>query len=87
MCRFCGAREDNSTCNWVCYTYTDIKYGTDVTIYMRICILKVQCDLCERWYHQKCIEKHLKEKLKDEIIELAFTGPCCSKDGYIYIAS
>lgn len=54
---------------------------------MRICILKVQCDLCERWYHQKCIEKHLKEKLKDEIIELAFTGPCCSKDGYIYIAS
>ena len=27
MCRFCGAREDNLTSNWVCYTYTDIKYG------------------------------------------------------------
>ena len=25
LCRFCGAREDNLTCNWVCYTYTDIK--------------------------------------------------------------
>ena len=54
---------------------------------MHVCILKVQCDLCERWYHQKCVEKHLKEKLEDEIRELTFTGPCCSKDGYIYIAS
>ena len=82
MCRFHGAREDNLTSKCICYTYTDIKYG----MYSYACILKVQCDLCERWYHQKYIEQHLKEKLEDENRKLAFTGPCCSKDGYIFIA-
>ena len=24
MCRFCGAREDNLTSNWVCYIHTQI---------------------------------------------------------------
>ena len=53
---------------------------------MHVCILKVQYDLCERWYYQKCIEKHLKEKLENEYRELSFTGLCCSKDGDIFIA-
>ena len=33
MGRFCGARKDNLTSDWVCYTYTDIKYDVWLCMY------------------------------------------------------
>ena len=47
------------------------------------CMLQVQCDECDWWYHLPCVNKKLKKMcVADEDAErIKFTGPCCTVDG------
>ena len=80
MCRAIY-REDNLTSNCIGMLYIHRYVLSMACTYFKGSVLLMQEVIPSKMYR-----KASQRKVKNEHKELAITGPCCSKDGYIFIA-
>ena len=80
MCRLCGSHSDEEDKFWVSYI-GNIARLVLLCIYTYVCI-QVQCDMCPKWYHVKCIQRRCGQPFSVEIAKNSnFISACCSTDG------
>ena len=69
---------------WIHLQHAVTGYVSVVFIVCHFACMDRQCDKCDKWYHTKCVERHLRKKIeRSEMKKRSYIGPCCSVNGDI----